>query len=673
MTQNGYQPTGLSCVERFTSNSAPSTAANQGMAELGARAPAAAVVGAAARERLLGIFLARSAVVFTDAEGRVEFATPEASRLTGLSPEELLGKRLLDLLLPEETDTELRAQLGSRVRKGEAFEDEGLLRAPQGGKRSTRLCVLPELDAAGHCTSVTWVLDSLCTEERVEGELRRAREDAFRAARLKSEFLATISHELRTPLNGILGMAQLLLEEDLSPSQRESLTLLRSSGMALLKMLNDSLDLAKLEAGRLEFEAVPFSLRKLLLELISNASAQPHSDQVELKASLAADVPLHVLGDPLRTRQVVTNLLANAVKFTSAGSVELGCACEGGGVAIWVKDTGIGIPEDRLAAVFEPFTQVDSSISRRFGGTGLGLTICRKLVAQMGGRIQVQSRLGVGSAFHVWLPLHATASAGQSGLHQAARLEVQPTPSGEAPPSLRLLVVEDHPVNALMVSRLLEKDGHVVEIAENGKVALSLVERHSYDLILMDIHMPEMDGLQATRAVRQFERERGTRTPIVALTAHANEGDDERCRAAGMDEYLRKPIDFKRLRQVIQRFAGARRHGELERREAVARLGDDEELYRTVLAAFLECLPASKLALADSLAMLNFEGLARAAHSAKGSLLAIGAVRASKMAQRVVDSAKRSDLESLPAEVDQLDQAFDSVSRSVSAELARGD
>jgi signal transduction histidine kinase/DNA-binding response OmpR family regulator len=599
---------------------------------------------------------------------------------TGLGLERLREMTLMDLV--RETEFADVAALVARAAENEAFSVPGTLIGTLEPPRRVKMDVSRFREDETDTFGLIAIFEDVSLRARLDAELLRAQEGAFRATRLKSEFVATISHELRTPLNGILGLTQLLLEEELQAHQRDSLKLIRNSGNALLRILNDSLDFSKLEAGRLDLEEVPFSLRRLLEEVVSGVASQPDRSPVAIVCTLVDGLPELVTGDPLRVRQIVTNLLANAVKFTSAGTIELGCRTDGEGILLWVSDSGVGIPEDRLAAIFEPFTQVDSSISRRFGGTGLGLSICKQLVSRMGGTITAESKLGVGSTFRVWLPLTAHLGDAPISLSQpklevikaeppAAHVEVAPLPPGGDGASV--LVVEDQAVNATMLSHLLRKDGHTVRIAANGRLAVDAVREQRFDLVLMDIHMPEMDGLEAARQIREFERTQGFRTPIVALTAHTAAGYDERCRAAGMDDFLAKPIDFKRLREIVQRFSKARHIGRLQSKEALERLGNDLELYRAVLAQVLEGFTDTRIALADALSLLDFEAVAKAAHEAKGSLLIAGAMAAAELAEEVVGSAERNDLENLPAQINQLDQAFMEVARSASEELQRGD
>ncbi len=389
------------------------------------------------------------------------------------------------------------------------------------------------------------------SNQRNEGRLRaaledalHAREEALTASRVKSQFLANTSHEIRTPMNGILGASMLLGETALNGEQREHVETLQQSAHALLGVLNDVLDLSKIEAGRLDLETVPFSLVDLVEAARALHAPAASRKGISLGVSVAPGVEPWRLGDPTRLRQVLLNLMGNAVKFTGSGSITLTVEPEGhDAVRFTVTDTGIGIPHDRLDRIFDAFTQADGSTTRRFGGTGLGLTISRELVARMGGVLSVTSAVGAGSSFTFTSSLPVCDAPAP----REARRDDAPTRA------LNLLLAEDNAVNVRIVTRVLEKLGHRVSHAANGAVALSkLTEGHAFDAVLMDVQMPELDGLEATRRLRAVEaREGRARVPVIALTAHAMKGDDETCRAAGMDGYLSKPIDPQRLRESL--------------------------------------------------------------------------------------------------------------------------
>ena len=371
-----------------------------------------------------------------------------------------------------------------------------------------------------------------------------------------------MSHEIRTPMNGILGMTDLALELAQSAEQREYLTIVKDSAAALLRLLNDILDFSKVEVGKLTLEALPFPLRESLGSTLNILAMQAHNKGVAVRSQVDSEVPDRVLGDAGRLRQILVNLVGNAIKFTVHGEVvvEVECAeSDGRGPSpgaealllhLAVRDTGIGIPVEKHQAILEPFTQADGSTTREFGGSGLGLAIAKQLVALMGGHLWLESVVGQGSTFHCTMRL---------GIDQAPPAPTSPLPGGDRAPGpttrrpLHILVAEDHPVNQRLVTRLLEKQGHAVVVVGDGHAAVEAVAQQAFDLILMDVQMPDMDGLEATAAIRAEEQARGTHIPIIALTAHALQGDQERCLAAGMDDYVAKPITATDLATAIAR------------------------------------------------------------------------------------------------------------------------
>ncbi len=402
------------------------------------------------------------------------------------------------------------------------------------------------------------------------------------ASRAKSQFLANVSHELRTPMNGVLGMTELLLESGPSAEQRRLLEIVRSSGQSLLGLLNDVLDLARIESGPLTLECVDFAPRATLDESIGLLREVARRKGLELRSQVDPQVPRRVSGDPTRLRQVLLNLIGNALKFTERGAVDVHVSLsaarrDDGGLTFEVRDTGIGIAPDAQRWIFEPFAQADASTTRRYGGTGLGLAISRQLARLMGGDVEVQSTPGVGSTFKL------QATFGYAGVAPATPLPghvrrpgtlaadalraAGPTPAPFAPPAPltralfgHVLLAEDSPVNQLVAQRLIEQSGCTVDVVPHGRAALDALAQRGYDLVLMDCMMPELDGFDATAELRRREAALGgtTHTPVVALTASAMPGDRERCLAAGMDAYLSKPFGSQELRAMLARFLSPR-------------------------------------------------------------------------------------------------------------------
>ncbi|MCZ8134947.1 MAG: ATP-binding protein [Porphyrobacter sp.] len=500
------------------------------------------------------------AVLRYDLSGVCTYASPSVREVMGVAPETYVGKPLTARLHPDAHDRAVLA-LG-RLLDGTSDKERVTYRRFQDNPDGTPVfleadCAIIRNPATGEREGV--VVAARDVTERVELELllTRARRNAENAARAKSEFLANMSHEIRTPMNGVLGFAELLLQGGLDPAQKRYAEMIVQSGRSMMMLLNDVLDLSKIESGQFTIDHAPVDLHATLSECAALHRQTAEKKGLALEFTGDAD-PGHrpwVVTDGLRLRQIVLNLLGNAVKFTEAGTIRLAWQLRENEVRIAISDTGIGISEGRLETIFQPFIQGDSSTARRFGGTGLGLSISRQLAALLGGRIEVESRPGEGSRFTLLLPARLATP-------ERAAPEAAPVDPGDLPRASRILLVEDHDINRELATEMLERCGQEVAIAHDGNEAIAMVidaaiRDRLYDLVLMDVQMPGCDGYAATRAIRA-EGIGPDLLPVVALTANAFPEDIAAARAAGMQAHLAKPIALGDLVRVLQRWLPTR-------------------------------------------------------------------------------------------------------------------
>ena len=599
------------------------------------------------------------ALMATDPSGIITDVNKQMEALTGCTRDELIGAPFKDYF----TDPE-RAEAGIKLVLSEKkLTDYELTACARDGKQTVVSYNATTFYDRNRTLQGVFAAARDATErKRVEAELRAAKAVAESASQTKSDFLASMSYEIRTPMNAIIGIADLLAKTPLSPEQNKYVQIFRRAGDNLLHIINDILDLSKVEASQLEMERTGFSLNDLLEKVTEMVAVRAHEKGLALVCEIAPKVPTALVGDPTLLSQVLLNLLGNAIKFTESGEVALRVTPDAdstvpGALRFTVSDTGIGIPGEKLGAVFERFTQADSSTTRRYGGSGLGLTISKRLVELMGGRIWVESEVGKGSVFSFAVPLEIWASA--------RRPTAAPVGTGpEAPlPALCILLAEDSPDNCTITMAYLEDTPYRVEIAETGAIACKKFMAGHYDLVLMDRQMPIMDGLTATRTIRAWEQANGRPpTPIIALTAAALKGDREMCLAAGCTAFLTKPIKQEVLLQAIRErsiVAPPSSKEESSRMDTI--LVRAEPKFADLIPVFLQNCRKNVIAMLDALDRGDFETVEILGHGMRGAGGSYGFQAITDIGAALEQAAESADTYASRKWVDELSRYLDRV------------
>ena len=647
-------------------------------------------------------------IVITDAnqpDNPIIYVNPAMERITGYAAAEMLGRNCRFLQGSDSSQPGL-IQLRSALRDGRSCCVTLYNRHKDGTGFWNELSISPVRDDQGRLTHFVGLAEDITARKRAEQALRDAKEAAEAANRAKSQFLASMSHEIRTPMNGIIGLTNLVLDSPLTSDQRGYLNAVRNSAEDLLRIINDILDFSRIEAGKLQLQSGSFALRETLDGSLTTLRMRAREKSLDLSLTVGREVPDRLVGDEGRLRQILVNLVGNAIKFTERGSVSVTVALTGSetllrhrdeddrpsakanaalcGLHFCIIDTGIGIASDKQGVIFDAFTQADTSITRKYGGTGLGLTIASRLTQLLNGHIWVESEPGRGSRFHFTVVFTVDTrpepSVADFGRDREAGTKVLAAKTGPA----RVLLAEDNPVNREVAEATLKRLGHRVETASNGQEVLAALDRDCFDLVLMDLQMPEMDGFEAAALIRRKEQGTGCHMPIIALTAHALEGDRERCLAAGMDDYLAKPLRRRDLTRALERWLPAppptvtakqpapSPEPAFDRSRFLQEVEQNTALVRRMASLYFEHAPQLRDHIRASVRAGDWSAVEKPLHKLKGSLSQFAATHAVACTQRLEDAARHRDPEraaSLSAQLETELNRFDAELRHFLHEL----
>ncbi|HWA38143.1 MAG TPA: PAS domain S-box protein [Burkholderiales bacterium] len=663
---------------RVSAAALPGEAAQRGIValyeDISARKASEAALRSANAEQD-AIFESASAGIALVRDTRIRRCNSRLEEIFRYAKGEAAGMPLTEFLgLPEEERAETASRARAVLAQGETYRRDRLLVRKDGSSFWCRFSG-HAIDPQDLGRGSVWMLEDITDEHAAADALREAKRVAEEATRAKSMFLATMSHEIRTPMNGVLGMLQLLGFTPLDPEQRSTLGTAQDSARSLLRIIDDLLDFSKIEAGRLEIRPEATSVAEVVDSVQLVYSGLASAKDLTLRASVDAGVSAAVMLDPLRLRQILNNFVSNAIKFTSEGSVEIAVTVAGRApgqqtLRFSVTDTGIGVSKDAQAKLFQPYVQATADTARQYGGTGLGLTICRRLAEMMGGQIEMRSEEGKGTTMTLVLTVAVADArdlprpAGPTKAALVASRRAAPTPAQAEAEGTLVLVAEDHPTNRTLITRLLGLLGYAAETADDGKAALEKWRTGRFAIVVTDCNMPVMDGYELAQAIRAAEAATA-RTPIIACTASALAGELQKCVAAGMDDIVPKPVEIEALALVMGKWlplpgaaparlapakAAPAGEGPLDRASLAQVTGGDAGMEREILADFRVALEDDVAALRAALDGPDAGAVARAAHRIKGGCRAVGAKDLAEVCARIEDAGRRADLRAAVAE-----------------------